>query len=242
MNWWRAQTTLGNRSSKKVGNNTYLHKISEDTFGVRLHATDVVQIHFDDTYTLNSGGWRTRTTKDRINSYSPARVWQRNSIWYVGDGIIFEDGMKVDSTGNPIGEFQSTTKVEEKKRKLDKMVKQYIDGFAKSVSGKGINDPSGGDCWGCYFGLGEYSKVKSQQVDKPIGPELMGLDHLVSHFEDKYYVPSLVFKAIMDRGYRVPEVIWHSIQSDLKEGKTTQLKDVLRAYFRKRKIHLMEYI
>lgn len=84
------------RSTKKLGNNTYLVRIDAESIGVQLHNTVVVTIHKDGTYTLNSGGWRTVTTKNRINEYCPVRVNQRKYEWYVGDeDIPFKDGIRV---------------------------------------------------------------------------------------------------------------------------------------------------
>jgi len=89
-----------NRPTKKLKNNTYLVRIDSDSIGVQLHNTIVVTIHKDGTYTLNSGGWQTVTTKQRINEYCPVRVNQRKFQWYVGDeDIPFRDGIKVTVIG-----------------------------------------------------------------------------------------------------------------------------------------------
>ena len=96
MTYANACDKLNGRGSRKVGNNTYLERIDSDTIGVRLHRTHVVTIHADGRYTLNSGGWRTVTTKSRINHYAPARVTQRAGEWFVrhdGDEVEFCDGM-----------------------------------------------------------------------------------------------------------------------------------------------------
>ncbi len=80
---------------RKLGNNTYLEeRLHPDCdrdncpkhpidYAVRLHRTDVVTLHPDGSQTLNSGGWRTVTTKDRINAYSMARVWSDRGEWKV---------------------------------------------------------------------------------------------------------------------------------------------------------------
>ena len=93
-----AMLARGRNGSKKIGNNTYLHRIDANTIGVLLHSTDVVLIHSDNTWTLNSGGWRTGTTKDRMNTYSPARVSQMAYKWYVGP-VPYFDGIQVDERG-----------------------------------------------------------------------------------------------------------------------------------------------
>jgi hypothetical protein len=70
--------------------------------GIILHATEVVTIHADGTYTLRSGGWRTLTTKDRMNTYCPYRVTQCKGEWSVShyDGethhtIEYFNGMRI---------------------------------------------------------------------------------------------------------------------------------------------------
>lgn len=64
---------------RKLGNNTYLETVwngkASPDYGVRYHATIVITIHEDGTFTLNTGGWHTITTKARLNDYSPARVY-----------------------------------------------------------------------------------------------------------------------------------------------------------------------
>ena len=71
---------------RKVGNNTYAEILPDGSIGIMLHSTYVVKIHADGTYTLSNGGWQTPTTKDRINQYSPYKVYQRNHTWYVHKG------------------------------------------------------------------------------------------------------------------------------------------------------------
>ena len=71
------------KNSRKVGNNTYAEILEDNSVGIMLHDTYVVKIHPDNSATLNSDGWQTSTTKDRINKYSPVRVCQRRGEWYV---------------------------------------------------------------------------------------------------------------------------------------------------------------
>jgi hypothetical protein len=79
-------------------------KFTEDdgSWRVRYHATDVViyDANKQPHYTLNSGGWLTKTTKERINTALPSGYWisQKNFKWTVhtpaGDRE-FVDGMEV---------------------------------------------------------------------------------------------------------------------------------------------------
>lgn len=95
---------LGTKPTKKIDNNTTIRKVG-DSIAVRLHNTDVIVIRKDGNYVLNSGGWRTVTTKDRINNYSPAYVHQYKRKWYLYDrstGINnpFVDGMVIGANGS----------------------------------------------------------------------------------------------------------------------------------------------
>lgn len=68
---------------RPIANNTRLIQRDADTVAYRLHNTDVVTKHRDGRVTLSSGGWRTVTTKDRLNSYAPVRVGSVKGVWYV---------------------------------------------------------------------------------------------------------------------------------------------------------------
>lgn len=104
---------------KKVYNNTYRYDYEDGTIVWRLHNTDVVTKLPDGRYVLNSGGWRTVTTKERINRYAPVRVWSHKGEWYVYengewrepfyDGIIVGSAYakemtvdKIDNNGLPV--------------------------------------------------------------------------------------------------------------------------------------------
>lgn len=68
-------------------------------------STPVVSICSNHTYTLNSGGRMTSTTKKRINDYSPASLYQDNFQWLLKtpEGIYpFFDNIIIDSFGSII--------------------------------------------------------------------------------------------------------------------------------------------
>lgn len=72
-------------------------------YEVILHNTTVFTKYHDGSIVLNSGGWRTNTTKTAINRAFDlldinARIWQKNFNWkltYEGVTTQFEDGMVV---------------------------------------------------------------------------------------------------------------------------------------------------
>lgn len=116
MNYEAADALLSgrNRDSRKLENNTYLIRIDDKTIGVRLHNTHVVKFHKDGRIILNTGGWRTVTTKDRINGYAPVSVFQRKYEWYVAFGhdwhnaVEFEDGMDVSVNPAAVDRLRNT--------------------------------------------------------------------------------------------------------------------------------------
>ena len=73
-----------------------------------------------------------------------------------------------------------------KLEKLNKQINVYINGYIKALFNRELPAPGAGDCWYCAWGnekgsLGELTGNK---------------DHLLSHFKEKYYVPSLIINAI----------------------------------------------
>jgi hypothetical protein len=222
---------LARRHNRKLGNNTYLSRLDDATLAVRLHATDVVLIHADGTYTLNSGGWRTVTTKERLNNYSPARVSQKKNVWYVHHStgtVAYQDGMKVNHDGAPASTLPPVKEVEGKMKKVDRLCRDYVKGFcADAVKNGALEKPSGGDCFGC-----------SMRDDK--GNTCMGCDHILSHLEEKYYVPSLLVNALQNAGN--PHFMWQLIDSEVANGRTTLLHRCLTSYLRKLKPELVELV
>lgn len=80
---------------------------------VQYHLTDVVTAHVDGTFTLYSAGYRTSTTKSRMNTFSPARVYQTKGVWKLDVGVgqphreaskdfLFIDGITVDRNGDVV--------------------------------------------------------------------------------------------------------------------------------------------
>jgi hypothetical protein len=185
---------------KPLANNTRLFKRGDD-YAVRLHWTDVVTIHPDNTYTLRTGGWETITTKDRINSYAPVCVWSQQGIWYVSliEGseqskqcVLFEEGMRVSCDKLPKSKKANMEALQKKRRLMRKAVSDYIDGFVRHFNGKGfpVDREKGcfrtaGDCLSCQM-LPD-SKQSAKDLD---------LNHLLSHIEEGYYVPILFFKVV----------------------------------------------
>ncbi len=188
-----------NKTSRAVENNTRIEKRGDD-YAVVLHGTDVVTYHKDGSATLNSGGWLTVTTKDRMNGYlgNRARVYSKRGVWFVftrdggtfdwDGGVRYFDGIRIASDGTILN--PPDPKLAERKReaeiKMRKRVDRFVDGYMKALT-EGMPVPSGGDCWGCSM----FERAGSHDNN-----------HLLSHLTDRYYVPTLLWNAMGDRGYR----------------------------------------
>ena len=85
----------GKKTSKKIGNNTYLLGGNK----IILHDTVILEQNGDNII-LNTGGWSTRTTHDRMNQYLPANIWvhrvkYESKLRINGKDVDLIDGMTV---------------------------------------------------------------------------------------------------------------------------------------------------
>src|SRR5262245_25266207 len=107
---------LGSRASRRVPaiRSTVIERVDAQSIAVRYHSTRVVIAHADGSFTLNTNGHHTATTKARINDFSSARLFQRDFQWYHVTStttrtegtatvtirkVAFEDGQRVDAFG-----------------------------------------------------------------------------------------------------------------------------------------------
>lgn len=90
----------------RVGNNTWEYVDYHGNRHVRLHKTNVVTFLNTGHIVLRTGGYRSLTTKQRMNQFLPGEysVFQKDWEWFVShrrssreDGVIipFFDGMRL---------------------------------------------------------------------------------------------------------------------------------------------------
>lgn len=236
MNYQDAANKLKGKTEKRIGNNTTL-KYDLDDYVIRYHNTDIIRIHADNTYTLNTDGFLTYTTKERINNLTPAKIYQKAGIWYLGinahQSILYFDGMCIDQNGLPLNhlqpENQARVKQYEKNLKTyNKLVKQYITGFEKHcLSLQKMPEISNADCFFCLF--------QTEKVS--LGDAIHDGSHLLLHLRERYYVPSLLWNAFQKFG--IPQVVWNWQAQNLLKQDTTLIHDALKTFFRKRKREIL---
>jgi hypothetical protein len=84
-----------NKWRRKLANNTYAHRYTNDILIIRLHDTSILTFLNDGSVIYNTGGWRTATTKNRLNRYGPLHIYQHNFSWFYDDNQPFRDGLTV---------------------------------------------------------------------------------------------------------------------------------------------------
>ena len=91
---------LGNREHRKLTNNTYINKEGNEIL-LRLHGHLIIIYRQDGSYQLNTCGYYTKTTKKRMNDYTPFIIRSKKFDWFVSyrntlsvsEEIPFEDKM-----------------------------------------------------------------------------------------------------------------------------------------------------
>ena len=180
-----------NTRRRKLANNTYLEN-RENHYAVRLHRTDILGAYPDGSISLNAGGWRTVTTKERLNRYLPAGfgLWQERGEWFGSRGrydsagfrrYAFADGMRISADGTVTG--AAIARSAKENRALLKTLGDFADTYLDRLASGELPKPSGGDCWGCHM----------RATD---GSYPMGRDCIASHVAESYYVPSLIVRAL----------------------------------------------
>jgi len=87
-------------SSKKISKSCRVINYKNGDKTIRLYNTDILQFK-GDKIILSSGGYKTNTTKSRINQFLPGeiKVYQKNFKWFInnnGRELEFFDGIEIN--------------------------------------------------------------------------------------------------------------------------------------------------
>lgn len=129
-NYEEALAILGDKASLKIGYHTYLERVNPDFINVRFYTTPIIKYYSDGSLTLGTDGWRTYTTKDRINRFAPVNVGSNQGEWKIwtanfnGDKNIyfFEDGILIRPSGCNAEKY-----VKYKKRHVKHRPSKYVE-------------------------------------------------------------------------------------------------------------------
>lgn len=185
---------LQRKNPRKLANNTRI-SLSDNIITVTYHDSDIVKLQ-SDKITLDSCGWMTYTTKERFNWFMPRglSVYQNKKIWYIWDYSLqskvsqFYNGITLQRIRDNwiVNNPKNDNEQEILSRKALKFVNAFIAHF---MAGK-IPTPGNGDCFYCH--------MHEVRIDKPLGDTIGDNDHILSHINEKYYVPSLLANAILE--------------------------------------------
>jgi hypothetical protein len=215
-----------------------------DEYVVRLFDKPIMRYFPDGVIQLDSCGYRTVTTKQRFNQYlEDWSVYQERSIWYVvkhtpgvtygkAPRFAFQDGMRL----YPLGFVEGAGPDPDELRALDKKIVKYAHAYVEALFDGKVPAPSQGDCWFCA--------LRTDRNGKTLGEATGDTEHLLSHMEEPYYVPSMLDNAMGEFPGNVSRAarwavgrLWypqHGNPVGFQDIAKEQLRSVLRKYLRRK--------
>jgi hypothetical protein len=105
LNYSALDEYLGNKEAKKIGFETYIERIDDYEIAIKHYRTNIMLVDVTNIITINTKGWRSKTTKDRLNQFLHCRgvqITQKKGEWYLhgsnGD-FPYKDGVEVHTDG-----------------------------------------------------------------------------------------------------------------------------------------------
>jgi hypothetical protein len=203
---------------KIIARNTFSYSKDGEQI-IKLHQTDIVTKHADGSVTINSGGWKTKTTRDRMAYHLPEGyvLYQDKGLWYVkqqstGVMIPFFDGIHIPKcfTDRKIRRKGERAAVEQ--IKLRALIKKFV---AKIDAMQELPEPSPGDCWSCAL-RGENGQTW--------GDSSSGNGHIEEHVREGYLHGSLLVNALLYSGLTMQNIgVWYAM--DKADGKYKAKRD-----------------
>jgi hypothetical protein len=193
-------------NSHKTGRNTVIFTLSDGTEICKYVDTHVSTKKPDGTVVLQSGGYRTQTTKERIWMHTGIAISQLKGGWYMPDGSLFYDGIVLKDREVISAKIMPT---KASKKKIAEM-RAKIAAYVALITPGNFPTPKMGDCFYCMG-----SEVGT---NANLGDVTNNVDHLLSHVEEEYVVGSLLVNAMKEDSmddrtigyaYSMPEVyLW----------------------------------
>lgn len=235
---------LSKRDQKRIGCNTTVRRIDNNTIAMKYHATDILVWKRDGTIVIDTNGWHTITTATRINEYGPFRVYSVKGEWRTRlmkgyadsvpelefiDGSIFDPVTGTVSPAYPIADDYAG-------KRLSRLIAAYVKGCCNWVA-KELKD--------CENWESMKAKIDSQYAGecllckmhgKPKGGESASqVDHIFSHLTEKYYQWVIVLHAARAN-------LWVRLFDVKRNPEKSLLASDLRNYFKTIKPGLLECV
>jgi hypothetical protein len=177
LNYTKAEDFLANgraKTHRPIDKSTTVRKEGDDIV-VKYHNTDIVTYKSNGDIEIFFNGYHTITTRQRISALTGYACNGHKGMSTIATTIVANKAT-IKSDGNIITDYDKN--LDDEMDDMKKRIKKYAKAYAEQF--RDMDMPSGGDCWYCSL----FQKHTS--------------DHLISHMEDEYYVPSLLLLA----GYR----------------------------------------
>lgn len=221
--------------SRKIGNNTYAQRRDHGAIAVRLHDTDIltytpkryshprepvlkmtdvecaVEIGYD--VEINTGGWLTITTKNRINAHLPHyRIDSLDGRWFLNDrefqdGLLwYRDGCKVHVRPGRTMSIVTGFMVDDEReradrhnRQMNKLIDRYLKGWNDTSHERVVNEYGPIAVNGCALCL--------KTSEGLIGERMGDVQHLIEHLMERVLPQTVWMAAIESCKYRNPMVV-----------------------------------
>jgi hypothetical protein len=234
----QAKRYLGNKKERPYAHNTRILmdslNMGHNVITVTYHGNAIVDMFPDGTTSYNSCGWKTLTTKERINWFLPEgfTLWQEKSVWYIGKHwgekrYTFADGLAIKN--GEVYNYAPENEQDVIKAKI-KAIKKFVNGYVSALLSGEVESPSGGDCWYCLMVTTD---------GKNLGDATGNSDHIEFHIEESYFVPSLLVNAAKFKGMSILAKdgiarLWQgeTISAWQKDVLTRDVKSSLTAYLK----------
>lgn len=106
MTYFDAYKLLNQKSHQSIGHNTTIIETSQG-ISVRFYSKEILLFKSNGTIVIDTDGIRTKTTKDRINSFlGDHHILQKRGVWYWSTGKIFRDGDKINASNNLVRSYK----------------------------------------------------------------------------------------------------------------------------------------
>jgi hypothetical protein len=210
---------------------------------IKYHDTEIVKYFPNEVIELNTDGWFTYSTRERMNAFQNRfQVYTNQRIMYLSyydKTYLYQDHMVLHPNGTvtindsiipPITK-QSLKKKVKLKSKVNDYVKQFMDKFFNHE----INRPSKGDCFYCQ-GMVDKAEVINDNI--VIKGKCDDGDHIISHIKQKYFVPTLLVNALNENEeigiYGLAPIDKHNIAYYFKENGWEETQPMMSDMTRKR--------
>lgn len=180
----------GYKKAKFIDNDTLEVIYNNGSRVIQFHDTNILTFTIDDKIIVNTDGWLTVTTKDRINRFSNLYVYQKNNQWFINN-YFYYDGIVFDSKGNLISKEKK-----DNSKKIQKM-KKKISKYCNLITKDNLPFPSSGDCWYCLL---------RNEDNKTMGNFSNNNFHLTEHLKESYLHGSILINAMQEYGYRNDQI------------------------------------